>query len=97
SIYTLTLHDALPIWLANGICKDPLTKSDEVFSSTEKAATGPLYTVIDGQADDIACGVRFVKSDTWQSIQSYIIGVSVMHPERIRSEEHTSELQSREK
>src|SRR5690606_41593471 len=76
-IYTLSLHDALPIWLPN-----PATSSGR--SSIRACSVGPP-----------ACSIRTIaaissKPDT-DSSRMLCSGARI-----VRSEEHTSELQSRE-
>src|SRR5207302_2887727 len=77
-IYTLSLHDALPILRAGGVAVpvNPILKAEEVRTLVELAGASTL----------IADPVTFQRS----------VGARSKLKEIERSEEHTSELQSRE-
>src|SRR5437588_979901 len=77
-IYTLSLHDALPIWfMATGIA---VADADD-FSGTVHGKTNEVA----GGRDEAALAVGDRNGD---DAEVFAIGVDV------RSEEHTSELQS---
>src|SRR5207244_11959165 len=87
ALYTLSLHDALPILLTSAGCQDPSAEPHETvgaFLSTLLPETGPAVAELPtASATDLlpvdALGV------------SVLAGTVVL---RLRSEEHTSELQS---
>src|SRR5205823_14727138 len=88
TIYTLSLHDALPIYRQNRACATcaPSANSSIIFllnagmSSGLRLVTSPLSTTTSSSTQLAPAFVRSVLSDG--------------HDVTFRSEEHTSELQS---
>src|SRR5207249_7435945 len=82
-LYTLSLHDALPIWIATAPIPNmaPKITANPIASGRPSTREGP----IDTRTVDIAVSPPWSETVT---ITSYI-------PLEVRSEEHTSELQSR--
>src|SRR5699024_11255541 len=89
-IYTLSLHDALPIWVlsaaANGIGRGiTAIKGDIAPEVAKKIATSESMGVTPMTSDVIPPKNAFTRGLT-QDAEGALLG---------RSEEHTSELQSR--
>src|SRR3712207_8637985 len=77
-IYTLSLHDALPISLPEACCCNVSSESRLLSSS--------------GQILDVAASRRL----TWEDRCKQLRREPTSYPGKGRSEEHTSELQSRQ-
>src|SRR3712207_7450090 len=75
-IYTLSLHDALPIWVACAISPPfrPLTIEEDAAFTHEISTSGARILLV---------GIGCPKQERWMAHHK-------------RSEEHTSELQSRQ-
>src|SRR5260370_27412302 len=55
---------------------------------------GRITDETDGDADGIECGCRTANDTFLDKYFSALVSLAVLHPHSIRSEEHTSELQS---
>src|SRR5690606_41913637 len=86
-IYTLSLHDALPIFLARHVAPEPLG-----VNVVAPAAAGHLHSHAKRQT-----AVAETHADKHGRDAHDAGGLFDRHPGLVRSEEHTSELQSREK
>src|SRR5690606_41746442 len=85
-LYTLSLHDALPIWIPVPLCPTRYGITESVTASTLNEIVG------------FSPGIFIVGIETYRLFSNHIlIGVpAALVTEKLRSEEHTSELQSRE-
>src|SRR5690606_41750707 len=82
--YTLSLHDALPIWRAR----------PWMYASAAAMVVGGLCALV--VRSDVAAAVAVLAAAV-ASVLLMVGGTMAGHRELARSEEHTSELQSREK
>src|SRR5690606_41777158 len=86
----LSLHDALPIFQTPNM--DRLMQGGVSFSRTY--ATSPLCTPSRGSM--LTGDYAFTHGMGTNCDMYHALGRELANPERLRSEEHTSELQSRE-
>src|SRR5205814_9876899 len=90
-IYALSLHDALPIsfgpWLLRIVANETrnLTRSRRRRAALALRLVGPDAAVQDGPVDEVLAAER----------RAGLVAAVNALPDRERSEEHTSELQSR--
>src|SRR5690606_41839814 len=89
-ILTLSLHDALPIWPSSCGCRRQCADSHRLNQKRPSEKSGGLFSFVSRSTKKAAGCLRRLSS---------CIDVAENYPAKwivLRSEEHTSELQSRE-
>src|SRR5207249_8618743 len=91
-LYTLSLHDALPIWGLE--LKDAKKNLQQIIDSTRAKYPG-VALVIAGMQAPPNLGSRYTKEFQQIFVDLARENHATLIPFLLRSEEHTSELQSR--
>src|SRR5690606_41708657 len=92
NIYTLSLHDALPIYVLHTLSDKNLEK----FRSEQELPKAIITGIVVGLIGALLWGAITVITEFQIGFMAIAIGAGVGLSMRFRSEEHTSELQSRE-